>query len=98
MTTTNTAKHTAGDWHDVYRFTPDRKRMMIVAKDGTQIAQVRLDVGPMEAEANAHLIAAAPELLKALEHAADFMGEMCHPDDLLSMARAAIAKAKGETP
>ena len=51
---------------------------------------------------NAHLIAAAPELLEALE----YMASACvlSPDadwpqgeDPLSVARAAIAKARGET-
>lgn len=48
--------------------------------------------------ANARLIAAAPELLEALEHALDVMeihgvGIGCKTQDA---ARAAIAKAKGE--
>lgn len=47
------------------------------------------------AEANARLIAAAPDLLEALRAAADYMGEMGHPVELLEQARAAIAKAEG---
>jgi hypothetical protein len=62
----------------------------------------RLYVGPVEIGgeededlANACLIAAAPDLLAALRKAADYMGEMYHPADVLEEARAAIAKATG---
>lgn len=49
-------------------------------------------------EANMRLIAAAPDLLEALENLADYIDERagdneCRP---LENARAAIAKAKGE--
>ena len=52
-------------------------------------------------EANARLIAAAPELLEALEECKEVMadpfayGETCI-SDAIAKARAAIAKAKGE--
>ena len=46
--------------------------------------------------ADGRLIAAAPDLLAALRKAADYMGEMYHPADVLKEARAAIAKATGE--
>lgn len=62
-----------------------------------------------ETEANARLIAAAPELLEALEDATMFLdlvrmrarregdaGQAAEADDALNNARAAIAKAKGE--
>lgn len=59
-------------------------------------------------EANARLIASAPELLEALEQAFDFPPDFfARPDDELEqitvsgrhlrMVRAAIAKARGET-
>lgn len=58
-----------------------------------------------EAEANARLIAAAPELLEALECmiigacavAVLHNGERAVLQDAVNIARAAIAKAKGET-
>ena len=57
------------------------------------------DMGPVEtwidcnSEANARLIAAAPELLDALETIVDYMWDNeCRP---LEKARAAIAKATG---
>jgi hypothetical protein len=46
-----------------------------------------------EDKANARLIAAAPDLLAALRKAADYMGKMAHPADVLEEARAAIAKS-----
>ena len=46
--------------------------------------------------ANAHLIAAAPDLFDALEMAVDYTNCM-HPE-IGGCIRAAIAKAKGETP
>ena len=49
--------------------------------------------GCNNADANARLIAAAPDLLAALEKAADYMGEMGYPEDILEHARAALAKA-----
>ncbi len=55
-----------------------------------------------EAEANARLIAAAPELLEALnsmDSNGDWGGtDWCVPADVWRAARAAIAKATGETP
>ena len=52
-----------------------------------------------EAEANARLIAAAPELLDALGRLLHMAEEGSIPGpNTLNQARAAIAKAKGETP
>lgn len=51
--------------------------------------------------ANAHLIAAAPDLLAALEQVAVYSGKRTGwsalPSHILDPIRAAIAKAKGET-
>lgn len=47
--------------------------------------------------ANARLIAAAPELIEALEYCLDCLGdEFALPADCQNNARAAIAKARGE--
>ena len=63
-------------------------------------------VGP-EVIANAHLIAAAPDLLEALEKIAvlyekdidaDNYEQAANAYEMRCIARAAIAKAKGETP
>src|SRR5699024_5782572 len=59
-------------------------------------------------EANAHLIAAAPDLLEACkamiewddrekDHAVDFQSRMALCEQAFNLARAAIAKALGET-
>jgi hypothetical protein len=50
-----------------------------------------------EAEANARLIAAAPDLLEALEDALEIISDHLDNDfpDFLHFARAAIAKTKG---
>ena len=52
----------------------------------------------LENQANAHLIAAAPELYEALERmVADYdIGEMTETP-ILDVANAALAKARGET-
>ena len=48
-------------------------------------------------KANAHLIAAAPDLLEALEYCLDCLGdEFALPADCQSNARAAIDRARGE--
>ena len=92
------SKHTPGPWeieehyHFGYRW--------ISGPEHSQLAQVVWcmedeDRSP-ECEANAHLIAAAPELLEALENLLKVHegegGTQRHAGD---MARAAIAKAKG---
>jgi hypothetical protein len=58
-----------------------------------------------EVEANAHLIAAAPELLEVAEMVLDQLhclcgglGSPCNPCRVKAVIRAAIANAKGETP
>ena len=50
----------------------------------------------MNTEANARLIAAAPELLEALELVMDRLVDRHETDEAAVHARAAIAKAKGE--
>lgn len=56
--------------------------------------------GIEEREANAHLIAAAPDLLAASEQAAALLKELAHDgaeNPELEILRKAIAKAKGES-
>ena len=51
-----------------------------------------------EVDANKRLIAAAPELLEALQQCELIMGHGGGMQDTVDRARAAIAKATGETP
>lgn len=77
----------------------------IHAADGTRIVmccQTADDADLCQAEANARLIAAAPDLLAALERIAigqEMTGCFTHAETVLryqEIARAAIAKATGE--
>lgn len=108
-------KHTPGPWkfrqplHDKMRGLPVRTLEVLAEQNGIYkpyVADVRsLDAeGNDNTEANARLIAAAPDMLDALEA---ILGEaLLDADDgelaliaceaIRSNARAAIAKAKGE--
>lgn len=85
------AQHTPGPWHCEY----GTDEYYAVYSDGD--CPLRNDT-----EANAHLIAAAPDLIQALEALNQFwIEEDVNPDDyprywpLLEAAREAINKAKG---
>ena len=92
-------KHTPGPWfpekHEEgfgVRFTPDCGNASWWVADviGSQ------PYGFSD-EANSHLIAAAPDLLEALEYCLDCLGdEFALPSDCQSTARSAIARARGE--
>ena len=81
--------HTEGPW-EVTIYEP---RTMVL-KNGMPIAMTGLAVSTNESEANANLIAAAPDMEKALEKIIfEFEG---YGSEGLDLAVAAIAKAKGE--
>lgn len=83
-------EHTPGPW----KCDSSRVHTSIETNEGLHIAMVSYGNVTMEKHlANARLIAAAPELLEALEYYID------NGDDhkAIDKARAAIAKAKGET-
>ena len=105
MTTNTEQKHTPGPW-DYYLEPSDHYKHKIRSKPGL-ICQlpgwVTHDELRLEQEANARLIAAAPELLEALEHyliqdeiAEGYGGGV--GGSAREQARAAIAKATGEAP
>lgn len=98
-----------------YKWEDENKEWaLVIDEKGRVVANVNTETGPsvhsapamrpMPAEENARLIAAAPELLEALDNALALLG--CYqsgtevpPAVLANMmyeARAAIAKAKGE--
>jgi len=99
-----TAKHTPGPW--IAHYCPeDGGEYSIHASNGIHVA---LSIGGTKSEAaNARLIAAAPELLEALQEAenalADYIptiertgASLNYGHSVLKKARAAIAKATGE--
>ncbi len=87
--------HTPGPW---IKESDHSNRLRSVNKYGTVVCSV---YGDGQQEANTSLIAAAPELLAALQSLvgeAD-LGEIDHDNEtraMLAAARAAIAKATGE--
>ena len=88
--------HTPGPWHK------KGSRVYHQSNPGglkTDIAECFRDVGgPLPCEANARLMAAAPDLLAALEAVMACnkeLGAISRP--IGNEARAAIAKAKGQT-
>ena len=87
-------KHTPGPWN---RIKGDRN---VYSAAGTVCKTPAILGGGSAAtnwEANARLIAAAPDLLEALEYCLDCLGdEFALPADCQSTARAAIARARGE--
>lgn len=83
-------KHTPGPW-DVEHDTE------IIAAEGQRIAEAdtrSINFVNGEATANAHLIAAAPDLLRACEWALSMMDGGRLEEDIMHL-RAAIAKARG---
>ncbi len=94
------ASHTPGPWVPCPGLAGSRFRIetMRVNNDCEPVAECK---GP-DREANARLIAAAPELLEALEEAATWMdddkgGDLPHTDPMMRRIYSAIAKARGAT-
>ena len=97
------SKHTPGPWYnsgfDILR----GKAGAQVARVGSEAPHTRngtKEYEDLEMYANAHLIAAAPELLKECESALKILEylakcDACNEVELASL-KAAIAKAKGE--
>ena len=93
------AKFTPGPWRLQYYATQDgkggTKENWVIGVDDNYIS--RLSAWTPEQEANANLIAAAPELLEAVEHVLIASEDNGNMDDIdWNMLRAAIAKARGE--
>ena len=90
------SKHTPGPWHvrtfDGSQWSIDAVGDLPIAQ-AQQLRPVRFDPKQNERTANARLIAAAPELLEALQDLLD-TGFTGGPQG--KRARAAIAKATGE--
>ena len=87
------SEHTPGPWA-IYVNAPSDVVIRKMSKDGYELCAIaRVSSG----YANAHLIAAAPELLEALDATLKLI-ELVWPtdSDVTRKARSAIAKATGE--
>ena len=87
-----TTKHTPGPWH----YQPGRNSRPPYVIRGSEGGFVVVGMTADRQEADAALIAAAPELLEALEGMVAEFGIHCDSNSPLGAACAAIAKAKGE--
>lgn len=92
------SKHTPGPW-----FVEDnpcvKPAVQVAAFDGIGNRHLQVIIQSHVQEEDACLIAAAPELLEALEQFVAWVDAPCESafsDSQLASARAAIAKAKGE--
>ena len=96
----NVMNHTPGPW----RVTPRSNRMIDVLHDVRTpgaithaLCRVQArDSWIAEAEANARLVAAAPDMLAALVMLVAGDEDQCLDDEMFDAARAAIAKAVGD--
>lgn len=87
------SKHTPGPWQ-VAAYLNDG-RIGIYDGDGYRVASVHDFNYREENKANAALIAAAPDMYRALEVIASTLDALDEMDNLRSIARAAIRKATG---
>lgn len=97
-------KHTPGPWTMHPRFDDGAEVRAIAPVAWCSVASTvgssgSQSIDAAEARANARLIAAAPDLLRALERLERLSGSAMMTDDpAREGARAAVAKAKGVTP
>lgn len=101
------AKHTHGSWHFDGWDSESLAWALVVDSRGNIIANVNTESGPdipplvstkMPGEANARLIAAAPDLLDCLEEIANYRGGAdgaLNDEYVMDRVYAAIAKATG---
>jgi histidinol-phosphate/aromatic aminotransferase/cobyric acid decarboxylase-like protein len=90
-------KHTPGPWA-VGTFSNDEVRDASAIYSFGRIRPIVYDISGAtleEADANANLIAAAPDLLAALKRATALLARYPKHDDAWRDCRAAIAKAEG---
>lgn len=95
------SKHTPGPWSCSTSSDTDRHRFEAQVWDANGRALAFFDYGRTigeEADANARLIAAAPDLLESLQEALERLYFYCVPisDEVDKKIRDAIAKATGE--
>ena len=90
------SKHTAGPWRIQESFVNNGQRWSILFRDDSKWLASVLHNNNDESMANAKLMAAAPELLEALESLLEQTRQYGHTAEITA-AEAAIAKAKGAT-
>jgi hypothetical protein len=90
----NSTAHTPGPWR--YQEKSDAYTHIVRAGEHRFICQLPQDTSG-KAEADARLIAAAPDMLALLNEAAEFIQPFNRAEDLLDRIEAAIAKAEGRT-
>ena len=93
------SKHTKGPWNAT-KFNPVTGEIddcYLYVEPGIAVIERKVKGRDQHDTANARLIAAAPDLLEALEYCLDCLGdEFALPADCQNNARAAIAKSRGE--
>lgn len=90
--------HTPGPWEQINNIY-GTSRLAIMHETGIIVAEITDWPDTAIADANARLIAAAPDLLDALGRLLHMAEEGSMPGpNTLAQARAAIAKAKGDQP
>ena len=92
------SKHTQGPWKYIGNYRPDGDGFGWFVEIAPERWASVEGLTFSEAEANAHLIAAAPELLEALKWLTAEIKDCAQPSDWESWeaCQAAIAKAEGE--
>jgi hypothetical protein len=88
-------KFTPGPWR--YQEESDAYTHIVRAGEHYFVCQLPQDTSG-KAEANARLIAAAPDMLTILNECADFVQPFNRASDLLDRIEAVIAKAEGTQP
>ena len=97
-------KHTPGPWRRAESYRPEIQNVgtsaqapYILCADGRNVAAAMIGgfEDMAEVDANARLIAAAPELLAAAEKCLPYHGPFQLPTTLIEELRVAIAKATG---
>jgi len=86
---TDTVKHTPGPWRE-----GEEGNMRVYGPDGMG-EHSGLIAHVFKSRANAHLIAAAPDLLAAVNAAFDFLGGVDDAADVRDQLLAAILRAEG---
>ena len=101
-----TDKFTPGPWRSISHGSREVQRPYVISETGIILADCNAESSDGENEANARLIAAAPDMFRALEHARFVIGifvsedypDFKHEDYPAFFADidAALAKARGE--